>query len=85
MIDRTKLKRNYSAEVRLKLIVGDRVFPLWQIAPHFVIPHSGLELPPTDAEVVMTVDGDEQRWHVRLANGAVPFDTKIPIHSLPSD
>ena len=36
-----------------------------------------VESPPCDAEIVMSVDGDERRWPVRLVDGAVPYDATL--------
>jgi hypothetical protein len=68
----------HSSEVQLFLIVGGAPHSLAHIGPDFVILREPIELPPTDAEVVMLIDGRKQsRWPVTLVNGAVPFDLEI--------
>lgn len=75
----TDLPRHHSAEVRLLLITADGTYPLSQIAPHYVIVAKALELPPCDAEVVMQVDGAEDRWPVRLVEGVRASDEVVAI------
>ncbi|MGH7128803.1 MAG: hypothetical protein ACREIV_09550, partial [Planctomycetaceae bacterium] len=61
----------------LHLVVGRKTWPLSKIGPGHVVPKEPMELDPCDAEIVMTVDGDERRWAVYLIDGAVPFDRVI--------
>jgi hypothetical protein len=56
----------YSADVQLFLIVDGRTYALAQIGPDFVTLREPAELPTADAEVVMVVDGRENRWAVTL-------------------
>lgn len=65
----TNLPRHYSAEVRLYLETSKGTFSLAQIGPNDVIFAKPVDLPPCDAEVVMSIDGTVTRWPVRLANG----------------
>lgn len=71
MTDPLDPRSNYSAEVRLRLIVGDRSFPLAKIGPSHVVLREPTELAPGAAEVVMTVDGREHRWAVYLTGDAI--------------
>jgi hypothetical protein len=59
----------YSAEIRLELRVAGRTLRLAQIAPEFVILKEVVDLPPSEAEIVMYVDGNERRWAVFLLDG----------------
>ena len=59
----------YSARVRLRLECGGWVVPLAQVAPDWIIPSEGRELPPSYGEVVVDVDGREQRRWVYLPDG----------------
>ncbi len=77
-----KSAAGYSARVELELITGDRVLELSQIAPDKVTLREAVELCPTEALVVMRVDGNEHSWNVRLPNAAVPFDTEVAIESI---
>jgi hypothetical protein len=60
----------YSADVKLHLVVGDRTLELAQIGPNDVVLRTPTDLPPSDAEVVMKIDGQERRWSVRLPEGS---------------
>jgi hypothetical protein len=66
-----------SAEVRLQLVVGNRVLELGQIGPGSVILEELAELPPCDAEVVMHVDDFERRWQVYLPDGISPDSREV--------
>ena len=59
----------YSATVRLELHVGNDVFELAEIAPQSVYLRKPVTLPPSDAEVVMYVDGRRRVWQVELPDG----------------
>lgn len=60
----------YSATVRLQLFVDDVAYELAEIGPSSVYLRQPTDLPPCDADVVMHVDHEEHRWHVRLPLGA---------------
>jgi len=59
----------HSAEVRITLSVGDRVFRAAQLGPDFVVLRTPVDHPPATAEVVLTIDGSESRWRVHLPGG----------------
>ena len=59
----------YSARVELEMIVAGRKIELSQVAPEFVILQQPMELAPTLAEIVVRVDGHENRRLVRLVEG----------------
>jgi hypothetical protein len=71
------IRSDYSAEVRLRLEAQGKSWPLAKIGKNHVVPAGELELPPCDAVIVMTVDGNERRWDVRLVDGASPIDFDI--------
>lgn len=78
MID-LDLKSNYSAEITLSLEVNGHAWPLAMIGPDSFVPKQPIQLDPCDAEIVMTIDGKERRWPVRLIDGATPFDKDVRI------
>lgn len=62
--------RGYSPRVKLRMIIGQDVFPLASLGAQrcrsrFALP----ELPESDAELIVDVDGDVARYHVRLIDG----------------
>ena len=73
---------NYSANVRLHLVMGERTLELAQIGPSDIVLRTPTDLPPGDAEIVMDVDGHQRRWPVRLPQGAsvtLPTTTTVTI------
>jgi len=65
-------KLGYSADVRMQLNVNGFVLPIGQLGPDFIILRNPTDHPPTEAEIVMSIDGEERRWHVHLPEGISP-------------
>lgn len=63
------LGTSYSATVRLELHVGDQIFDLHEIGPESISPRKPVSLDPTEAEVVMYIDGRRRSWQVELPDG----------------
>jgi hypothetical protein len=59
----------HSADVRMKLFVNGDILPISHLGPDFLILRTPIEHAPTDAEISLSIDGDESRWTVRLVNG----------------
>jgi hypothetical protein len=59
----------YSANVRMRLFVNGHVLPISHLGPEFIILRTSIEHDPTDAEISLSIDGDEERWKVRLVDG----------------
>ena len=67
-----KLKESaHSADVRIELCVNGHVLPVSHLGPDFLILKRTIEHPPDEAEISMCIDGDENRWRVRLVDGIV--------------
>ncbi len=62
-------KTGYSADVRLRLAINERVIDLVQVAPEFLVVERPFNLPPCQGEVIVTVDGVESRRRVSLVDG----------------
>jgi hypothetical protein len=62
-------KLGYSADVRMHLYVNGFALPIGQLGPGFIILRNAPDHPPTDAEIVMSIDGEERRWNVQLPEG----------------
>jgi hypothetical protein len=77
MIADKDIRSDYSAVVSLRLEVEGQSWPLAKMGKDHVVPAARIELPPCDAVVVLTVDGDERRWNVRLVDGASPIDVDV--------
>lgn len=52
---------------------------LSQIGPGYAILREAVSIDPCDAEVIVSVDGNDRRIPVRLVDGAVPFDTSVRV------
>ena len=59
----------YSADVRMHLSVGGRVFPIAQLGPDFIILDNPLDQPPASGEIVLSIDGSVRLWPVHLPDG----------------
>jgi hypothetical protein len=69
----------HSAEVRIQLFVDGHVLKIAQIGPHFLMLDQLIEHPPGEAEILMTVDGKEERWRVHLPDGIRTTTPTTPI------
>jgi len=59
----------HSADVRMKLYVNGHVFAIGQLGPDFLILDDTADQPPGEAEILLSIDGRERRWKVRLPDG----------------
>jgi hypothetical protein len=73
--------RGHSADVRIQLYVNGYVLPVAQLGPDFLMLRTPIDSPPSDAEITMSIDGNEQRWRIRLADGISSAQAKTPIAS----
>lgn len=73
----------HSAVVELELIVDGRRIELAQVAPEFVIVQEPDDLAPCVAEVIVRVDGDENRRMVELVDGIQRSSTRTRVRNLP--
>ena len=73
------IRCDYSADVRLRLEAGGRTWPIAKLGPDHFVPSGRLDLPPCNADIVLTVDGKERRWSVQLIDGACPLDSEVRI------
>lgn len=63
------VSNGYSADVRLQLIVGERVFEVEQVLRDTCVLSAPIDHAPCDAELVMHVDGRRRSWSVALPEG----------------
>jgi hypothetical protein len=68
----------YSADIRLTLEKDGRIFSLASIGPHHIVLQGPIAFDAGSADVVMVVDGREQRWPV-FVDAAIPFDERQKI------
>ena len=74
MLQKIALPR-YSSVITLRLLVGEKVYPLAQIGPEMVILKTAAAIPPGPGTVVMVVDDeDERRWDVIVLESSESSD-----------
>jgi hypothetical protein len=69
----------HSADVRIQLFVNGHVLKIAQLGPQFLMLDQPVEHPPGDAEILMSVDGKQERWRVHLPGGISPTAPTTPI------
>jgi hypothetical protein len=69
----------HSADVRMALLLNERVLPIAQLGPDFLFLAAPASHPPGIAEVLLSVDGHEERWTVRLPEGIQPGDERVSV------
>jgi hypothetical protein len=69
----------HSAAVRIELCVNGHILPVSHLGPDFLVLKDTVEHPPAEAEMAMSIDGDESRWWVRLVDGIVTGRRKTRI------
>jgi len=72
----------HSAEVRIDLILNGQTLSVGQLGPDFLVLDHPAEHRAGTADILMSVDGREQRWSVRLPEGIQTARRKVPISSL---
>jgi hypothetical protein len=72
-------ENGHSADVRIYLSVNGLVLPVAQLGPDFLILRKSTSHPPAQAEISMSVDGDEERWKIHLPEGIAPEKVKTRI------
>ena len=73
----------YSTDVQMQLHVNGYVLPIGQLGPNFIILRDPKDHVPTDAEIVMSIDGEVSRWNVRLPDGISAGRTRTRTASCP--
>lgn len=56
----------------MHLTLNGYVLPISHLGPEYLILRSPVEHEPADAEIFLSIDGDERRWMVHLDNGIHP-------------
>jgi len=79
MNQKNQRENGHSADVRIRLSVNGLELPVAQLGPDFLILRKSTSYPPAQAEISMSVDGDEERWKIDLPEGITPERIKTPI------
>ena len=69
----------HSAEVKMRLEIGDATLPVAQLGPDFLIVRTPVEHAPTDAVLYFSIDGNERRRDIHLPEGISAARTRTPI------
>lgn len=75
-------KARHSAEVEIELLVAGKSLSVAQLGPEFLILGEATQLEPCTAEIVLRVDGEDERWQVRLPVGSAPGTPRVAIQQL---
>ncbi len=75
-------KARHSADVEIELFVAGKSLSVAQLGPDFLILEEPSPSEPCVGEIVLRVDGDDERWQVRLPQGSVPTGGRVAIQQL---
>lgn len=59
----------YSADVRMHLRIAGRTVRIGQLGPEFIILRDAPDLPPSEGEITVSIDGRIRQWSVQLPDG----------------
>lgn len=65
----TSQRPSHSADVRMHLRVNGLVLPISHLGPDYLIVTTPIDHPPAEAEIAMSIDGEERQWMVHLPAG----------------
>lgn len=65
----------------MHLEIGGETFSVAQLGPDFLILETAVELPPTDAILFFSIDGNERRRAIRLPAGISARSRRVAIAS----
>ena len=77
-------KLGYSSDVQMHLFVNGRILSIGQLSIDFIMLDDAVDLPPSEAVISLSIDGDERRWTVHLPDGIKAGDVRTRIASSPS-
>lgn len=66
----------------MHLSINGHLLKIGQLGPEFVIIENPIDHPPGEAEILMSVDGADSRWRVRLTNGIAAGEPRAGISEL---
>jgi hypothetical protein len=75
----------HSTDVRMELCVNGHILPIAQLGPNFLVLETPIDHPAVDAEIGMWIDGREDHWRVRLADGITAGQRKTAISRCPGN
>jgi hypothetical protein len=69
MSDGKPITSSHSADVRMEVRVNGRVLSLTHLGRDFFVLDTPIDHPPTEADMLLAIDGHEDRWRVWLPQG----------------
>jgi hypothetical protein len=69
----------HSADVRMHLQVNGHTLPVRELGGDFLVLAESIDHPPTEAELFLSIDGDERRRTLWLARGLKNGECEIDI------
>lgn len=72
-------RTGHSADVKMRLLIDGTSFPVGQLGPDFLLLKTPLDHPPTDATIILCVDGNERQWNVQLPEGMSAGSRRVVI------
>ncbi len=67
-----KTSYGHSADVQMSLAVNGHILPISHLGPDYLILRNPVEHAPADAEISLSIDGNQRQWMVHLPNGIHP-------------
>jgi hypothetical protein len=74
-------QKGHSAEVKMHLIVGDRMLSVGQLGPDFLLLDEPVDHPPGTATLFFSVDGEPRERQVYLPEGISAAQQRVLIAS----
>jgi hypothetical protein len=69
----------HSAQIEMELLVNGATLSIGQMGPDFLLLDDPIDVPPGNAVIVFSVDGNARRWEVRLPEGVAAGRQRVPI------
>jgi hypothetical protein len=79
MIADKEIRSDYSPIVSMRLEANGQVRRIAKLGPDHFVPADPFEMPACTGVIIMTVDGNERRWPVRILNDVSRRDSEVPI------
>jgi len=78
----SKVKGGHSAIVEMALIIDGATHRIGQLGPDFLILETPFSHPPSSAEILTDVDGNQDRWTVYLPKGVSKTERRVQIKTV---
>jgi hypothetical protein len=66
----------------MQLIVNGDSLPIAQMGPDFLLLDKSIDHPAAEAMIILSIDGSERRWPVRLPDGLVSGRERVVIEKV---